>query len=129
MNIVSAKGLTKDYGSLRAIDNINFDILKGECFGFLGPNGAGKTTAMSIIYCFMPPTSGEVMVFNMDVMKDPGRRSGQDKIENRSHATGQQSRSGLHGTGKYPSICEVFRYPEKRVFTPGMGAIRFCRAG
>jgi lipooligosaccharide transport system ATP-binding protein len=90
MNIVSAKGLTKDYGSLRAIDNINFDILKGECFGFLGPNGAGKTTAMSIIYCFMPPTSGEttamsiiycfmpptsgdVMVFNMDVMKDPGR--------------------------------------------------------
>jgi lipooligosaccharide transport system ATP-binding protein len=73
MNIVSAKGLTKDYGSLRAIDNINFDILKGECFGFLGPNGAGKTTAMSIIYCFMPPTSGDVMVFNMDVMKDPGR--------------------------------------------------------
>jgi lipooligosaccharide transport system ATP-binding protein len=67
MNIVTAKGLTKDYGSLRAVDNVDFEIFKGECFGFLGPNGAGKTTAMGIIYCFMPPTSGEVKVFGMDV--------------------------------------------------------------
>ena len=71
MNIVTAKGLTKDYGSLRAVDNIDFEIPKGECFGFLGPNGAGKTTAMGIIYCFMPPTSGEVKVFGMDVTENP----------------------------------------------------------
>ncbi len=71
MNIVTAKGLTKDYNSLRAVNNIDFEISKGECFGFLGPNGAGKTTAMSIIYCFMPPTSGDVKVFNMDVTKSP----------------------------------------------------------
>lgn len=69
MNIVTAKNLTKNYNHLRAIDNIDFDIFSGECFGFLGPNGAGKTTAMSIIYCFMPPTSGEIKVFNMDVTK------------------------------------------------------------
>lgn len=67
MNIVTARGLTKDYASLRAIDNIHFEIINGECFGFLGPNGAGKTTVMSIIYCFMPPTSGVVKVFDMDV--------------------------------------------------------------
>jgi lipooligosaccharide transport system ATP-binding protein len=67
MNIVTAKSLVKDYGSLRAVDNIDFEILRGECFGFLGPNGAGKTTAMGIIYCFMPPTSGIVKVFGMDV--------------------------------------------------------------
>ncbi len=73
LNIVTAKGLTKDYGSLRAVDSIDFEILKGECFGFLGPNGAGKTTAMSIIYCFMPPTSGNVKVFDIDVTKDPSR--------------------------------------------------------
>ena len=67
MEIVTAKGLVKDYGSLRAVDNINFEISRGECFGFLGPNGAGKTTVMSIIYCFMPPTAGGVKVFGMNV--------------------------------------------------------------
>lgn len=66
MEIVTAKGLTKYYRSLRAVDNIDFEILKGECFGFLGPNGAGKTTVMGIIYCFMPPTSGVVTVFDLD---------------------------------------------------------------
>src|SRR4030042_2548799 len=71
MNIVIAKGLTKNYGSLKAVDNIYFEISKGECFGFLGPNGAGKTTVMRIIYCFMPPTSGEVKVFDTDVNQDP----------------------------------------------------------
>ena len=71
MEIVSAKGLTKDYGSLRAVNNVDFEILRGECFGFLGPNGAGKTTVMSIIYCFMPPTSGDVRVFGMNVNEDP----------------------------------------------------------
>ena len=71
MQIVLAKGLIKDYGSLRAVDNINFEILKGECFGFLGPNGAGKTTVMGIIYCFMPPTAGTVSVFGLDVTEKP----------------------------------------------------------
>ncbi|MDA8214640.1 MAG: ABC transporter ATP-binding protein [Nitrospiraceae bacterium] len=72
MSIVTAKGLTKDYGHLRAVDNIAFEIKKGECFGFLGPNGAGKTTVMKIIHCFMPPTSGDVRVFDMDVIESPG---------------------------------------------------------
>jgi len=73
MSAVVARGLTKDYGALRAVDNIDFDILEGECFGFLGPNGAGKTTAMRIISCFMPPTSGRVTVFGMDVTEEPSR--------------------------------------------------------
>jgi lipooligosaccharide transport system ATP-binding protein len=73
MNIVTVKGLTKYYGSLKAVDNIDFEILRGECFGFLGPNGAGKTTVMRIIYCFMPPTSGDIKVFDMDVTKDPSQ--------------------------------------------------------
>jgi lipooligosaccharide transport system ATP-binding protein len=73
MNIVSAKGLVKDYGSLRAVDTVDFEITRGECFGFLGPNGAGKTTVMRIIYCFMPPTSGDVRVFGMNVADNPSR--------------------------------------------------------
>ncbi len=71
MVIVGAKSLTKDYGSLRAVDAIDFEIHRAECFGFLGPNGAGKTTVMRIIYCFMPPTSGEVKVFGMNVIESP----------------------------------------------------------
>lgn len=72
MHIVTVKKLTKYYGSLKAVDGIDFEILKGECFGFLGPNGAGKTTVMRIIYCFIPPSSGEVMVFDMNVSEKQG---------------------------------------------------------
>jgi lipooligosaccharide transport system ATP-binding protein len=71
MFIVDAKGLTKCYGSIRAVDAIDFAIEKGEFFGFLGPNGAGKTTVMGIIYCFMSPTSGDIRVFGMDVKAHP----------------------------------------------------------
>jgi lipooligosaccharide transport system ATP-binding protein len=70
MDIVTAEGLTKYYNSFLAVDNVDFSIKKGECFGFLGPNGAGKTTVMSIIYCFFPPTSGTVRVFGTDVTED-----------------------------------------------------------
>lgn len=70
MGIVTARGLIKDYNSLRAVDRIDFEIAEGECFGFLGPNGAGKTTVMRIIHCFMPPDSGKVTVFGIDVTED-----------------------------------------------------------
>ncbi len=73
MNIVTASGLTKDYGNLRAVDNIDFNIKKGECYGFLGPNGAGKTTVMGIIYCYMPPSSGTVKVFDLEVTANPSK--------------------------------------------------------
>jgi len=71
MYVITAKGLTKDYGSLRAADHLDFAVQKGECFGFLGPNGAGKTTVMRIIYCFTPPTAGEFKVFDMNVADSP----------------------------------------------------------
>ena len=71
MVIVKAEHLVKHYGDLCAVDNASFEIMKGECFGFLGPNGAGKTTVMGIIYCFMPPTSGNVTVFGLDVTLQP----------------------------------------------------------
>ncbi len=71
MDIITAHHLIKDYDGFRAVDQIEFSIREGECFGFLGPNGAGKTTVMRIISCFMPPTAGQVAVFGMDVAKDP----------------------------------------------------------
>ncbi len=71
MVVVSAKGLVKDYGLFRAVDNVEFQVFKGECFGFLGPNGAGKTSIMRMIYCFMLPTAGEIKVFGLNVLKEP----------------------------------------------------------
>jgi lipooligosaccharide transport system ATP-binding protein len=71
MEIILAQNLIKDYSGLRAVNNIDFAIQRGECFGFLGPNGAGKTTVMRMISCFMPPTSGTVTVFGTDVTAGP----------------------------------------------------------
>jgi len=70
MDLVAAEKLVKNYNGFRAVDAIDLTIGAGECFGFLGPNGAGKTTVMRIISCFMPPTSGLVTVFGMNVLSD-----------------------------------------------------------
>jgi lipooligosaccharide transport system ATP-binding protein len=73
MNIIKAKNLIKDYNSFRAVNNIDFEIQEGECFGFLGPNGAGKTTVMRILYCFMPPSFGTVEILGIDVLSNPSQ--------------------------------------------------------
>ena len=65
--LINAKNLTKRFGEFVAVDNISFDVSKGECFGFLGPNGAGKTTTMKMITCVMPLTTGKLTVLGMDV--------------------------------------------------------------
>lgn len=65
--IIEAKNLIKDYGKLRAANDVDLQILEAECFGFLGPNGAGKTTIMKMIYCVLPITSGELHVSGMSV--------------------------------------------------------------
>src|SRR5207245_7141006 len=69
--VIEARGLTKRYGDLTAVDGIDFAIRTGECFGFLGPNGAGKTTTVKMIHCFAPVTAGDLRVFGMDVRERP----------------------------------------------------------
>lgn len=64
---ISVSGLTKIYDTQRAVDNISFDIMKGEIVGFLGPNGAGKSTTMKIITTYLPATSGKATVCGFDV--------------------------------------------------------------
>jgi len=68
--MIRVAGLTKDYGTRRAIDDLTFDAQKGEILGFLGPNGAGKTTTMRILTGYMPPTSGKAEVGGYDVVDD-----------------------------------------------------------
>jgi len=64
--MLEVKGLNKKFGEVHAVKNLNFQIKKGEIFGFLGPNGAGKTTTMRMITCYMPPSSGSVRVDGLD---------------------------------------------------------------
>ncbi|MBI4041243.1 MAG: ABC transporter ATP-binding protein [Deltaproteobacteria bacterium] len=68
--MIKVRNLTKLYGTVKAIDNLNFDVKAGEIVGFLGPNGAGKTTTMRILTCFMPATSGDVQVAGFDVFEN-----------------------------------------------------------
>jgi len=64
---IVAQGLTKRFGSFTAVDNISFNVKKGEIFGFLGANGAGKTTAMKMLCGLSKPTSGNATVAGFDV--------------------------------------------------------------
>jgi lipooligosaccharide transport system ATP-binding protein len=68
--IIEAKGLTKKYGELMAVNSIDFQVHKGECFGFLGPNGAGKTTTIKMLNCVLPIASGKLTVAGLDVTED-----------------------------------------------------------
>ena len=67
-SLVRARGLTKRFGELVAVDDIEFDIHKGEAFGFLGPNGAGKTSTMRMIAAVSPLSGGELSVLGLDPM-------------------------------------------------------------
>ncbi len=69
--VVKARGLTKKFNDFVAVDNISFEVRKGECLAFLGPNGAGKTSTMRMISCISPKTSGDLYVLGMDVDKQP----------------------------------------------------------
>lgn len=92
--MIQAEGLTKDYGTRRALDNLTFEATRGEIVGFLGPNGAGKTTTMRILTGYMPPTSGTARVAGFDVI--------------------EQSLEARKRTGYLPETVPL--YPEMSVF-------------
>jgi len=68
--LIHARGLTKRFGALTAVDGIDFDVRKGEAFGFLGPNGAGKSSTMRMIGCVSPITAGTLRVLGLDPLTD-----------------------------------------------------------
>jgi len=69
--MIKVEGLTKRYARTVAVDNISFEVEKGQIVGFLGPNGAGKTTTMRVLTCFLPPTAGTASVAGFDVQEHP----------------------------------------------------------
>jgi ABC-2 type transport system ATP-binding protein len=69
--VVQVKNMTKIYGKLMAVDHINFEVEKGEIFGFLGPNGAGKTTTLRMLTGIIKPDEGEADILGFNIQKEP----------------------------------------------------------
>ncbi len=69
--MIEAEHLVKDYGAIRAVDDVSFHVRKGDILGFLGPNGAGKSTTMKMLTGFLSPNSGVARVGGYDVQKNP----------------------------------------------------------
>ena len=68
--LIRARRLTKKFGDFTAVDGIDFEISRGEVFGFLGPNGAGKSSTMRMIGCVSPPSGGELTILGLDPVRD-----------------------------------------------------------
>src|SRR3954452_21147480 len=75
--MIKVEHLTKRYAGHTAIEDLNFEVGKGEIMGFLGPNGAGKSTTMRILSSFMPPSSGRASIAGFDIFEQ--------SLEARSH--------------------------------------------
>src|SRR5262244_105897 len=69
--MIKVQELTKRYARTTAVDQISFEVARGQIVGFLGPNGAGKTTTMRVLTCFLPPSSGAATVAGFDVLENP----------------------------------------------------------
>jgi hypothetical protein len=68
--LIHARGLAKKFGDSVAVAGIDFDLRRGEAFGFLGPNGAGKSSTMRMIGCVSPPSGGELTILGLDPVAD-----------------------------------------------------------
>ena len=68
MTLLRVAHLTKDFGGLRAVSNLSFDLAEGELLGLIGPNGAGKTTAFNLMAGFIPPSGGKVELAGEDIV-------------------------------------------------------------
>jgi ABC-2 type transport system ATP-binding protein len=68
---VEAVSLTKQFGQIRALDGVSFNIKQGEIFGLIGPNGAGKTTTLRIVCTLIKPTTGTISIFGYDAARQP----------------------------------------------------------
>jgi len=82
--VISVVNVTKEYGQLRALDDVSFEVESGEIFGFIGPNGAGKTTTIRLLTTLLSPSKGKIRVLGFDTRKDS------DKIRRRIGYVQQQ---------------------------------------
>jgi ABC-2 type transport system ATP-binding protein len=93
VNAIEVSGITKKYGQIAAVDNVSFDVVEGEIFGFLGPNGAGKTTLIRMLTTLLRPTEGSAKVGCCDVAGEP------EKVRRQIGVVPQAMTSDLDLTG------------------------------
>jgi lipooligosaccharide transport system ATP-binding protein len=82
--VISARGLSKRFGAVTAVDGVDVEVHRGEAFGFLGPNGAGKSSTMRMIGCVSPPSGGQLQIMGLDPARDGPRirsRLGVDTLD------------------------------------------------
>ena len=72
-DILTLNGITKEYGSVKALDNVSFSVAEGEWLAIMGPSGSGKTTMMNIIGCMDKPSSGEVILDGSEISKESAK--------------------------------------------------------
>ena len=84
--VISVKNLVKEYKDLRAVNNVSFEVLKGEIFGLLGENGAGKTTTLEMIEGIRKPTSGTIKVLGLEIKKEMNKIKGKIGVQLQSSA-------------------------------------------
>src|SRR5271170_8493218 len=72
-HIITAKDVSKKFGDFTAVDNVSFNVSKGEIFAFLGPNGAGKSTTIKMLTTLLHPTHGEITLNGFDVVHHPDK--------------------------------------------------------
>ena len=108
--MISIRGLTKSFGSIRAVDDVSFAVARGEVLGFLGPNGAGKSTTMKMITGFLTPTSGTAVVCGHDVARAARRGQAPHRLPARGRA-----RLSRHDAGRLPRLHRArARLPRRR---------------
>lgn len=73
--MIKVKNLTKKFNGFTAVNNISFEVKKGEIFVFLGPNGAGKTTTIRMLTTLLHPTSGEMQINGYNPIKEPAKEN------------------------------------------------------
>ena len=92
--MIRARGLVKRFGDFIAVDAIDFELHRGEAFGFLGPNGAGKSSTMRMIGCVSPPTEGELSILGLDPVADgPAIRARLGVVPTGGHARPRADRA------------------------------------
>jgi lantibiotic transport system ATP-binding protein len=109
--VIETVGVTRRYGAMVSVDNLNLQVQRGSIFGFLGPNGAGKTTTIRMLLGLIRPTAGQIRIFNQDLSrhrKDILRRTG-SLVESPSYY------GHLSGYENLDVIGRILQVPSKRI--------------